>query len=276
MIYLERAPGPTLRPWLRSLWYCRAPHVRHRHERVLPNGCIQIVINLAKDFLTDCPSETTAVRLPPAIIVGARQCYEVIDTFDLAELVGIVIEPGGFAKFFRERADLFFEQSIALDCIWPQFEIQPILEARAPTAKLHTLETLLQERAGKPIDRSRLVDGALRFLNLPGISIKDCARLVGISDRRLSQLFKEEVGVSPKLWCRIQRFQTAVRNLHRGADIPWAELALQCGYYDQSHFINDFRAFSGVNPMTYSALRGRWHNHLPLASSDFSNRTVAR
>ena len=52
--------------------------------------------------------------------------------------------------------------------------------------------------------------------------------------------------------------------------MPWAELALRCGYYDQSHFANDFRAFSGINPTTYSAHRGPWQNHVPILSSDSS------
>ena len=51
-------------------------------------------------------------------MVGARGRYEVIDTSDLAELAGIIIRPGGFARLFRERADLFFEQSISLDSVW--------------------------------------------------------------------------------------------------------------------------------------------------------------
>src|ERR1039457_6640826 len=50
----------------------------------------------------------------------------------------------------------------------------------------------------------------------------------------------------------------------RNLAVPWAELALRCGYYDQSHFANDFRAFPGINPTTYSAHRGRWQNHVPI------------
>lgn len=92
-----------------------------------------------------------------------------------------------------------------------------------------------------------------------------CARSVGVSERRLSQVFHEEVGIGPKVWCRIRRFQAAVRALHDGADVRWAELALDCGYYDQSHFANDFRAFSGVDPTTYSRDRGLWQNHLPIS-----------
>jgi AraC-like DNA-binding protein len=52
--------------------------------------------------------------------------------------------------------------------------------------------------------------------------------------------------------------------MHRGADVPWAELALTCGYYDQSHFANDFRAFSGLSATDYSTTNRIWANHIPL------------
>jgi AraC-like DNA-binding protein len=86
-----------------------------------------------------------------------------------------------------------------------------------------------------------------------------------LSERRFSQIFREEVGLSPKVWCRIQRFQRAVRMLHSGAEVPWADLALDCGFYDQSHFANEFRAFSGVDATTYSASRTRWANHIAIS-----------
>jgi AraC-like DNA-binding protein len=66
------------------------------------------------------------------------------------------------------------------------------------------------------------------------------------------------------MWLRVQRFQVAVRALHKKVDIPWATLALECGYYDQSHFANDFRAFSGIDPTTYSVQRGCWQNHVAI------------
>jgi AraC-like DNA-binding protein len=52
--------------------------------------------------------------------------------------------------------------------------------------------------------------------------------------------------------------------MHCGADIHWAELALTCGYYDQSHFANDFRAFSGLSATAYTATKRPWANHIPL------------
>ena len=264
MTYIEIAPSSVLRPLLRSLWYCRALDLRHSHERVLPNGCIQVVLNLTGADLHNCGGALSA-PLAPSLVVGASARYQLIDTADLTELAGMVFEPGGFSRLFRERADLFFEQSIDLRSVWPRTAfIERLSGASDPMTKLRVLDNLLKERAERAKAGSAVVDETIRLLTGPATSVSECARSAGRSERWLSQLFREEVGVAPKLWCRIQRFQAAVSDLHRGADVPWAELALRCGYYDQAHFINDFHSFSGVNPTTYSTQTRVWQNHLPV------------
>jgi AraC-like DNA-binding protein len=183
----------------------------------------------------------------------------------MAELAGVVIEPGGFAGFFRERSDLFFEKSAALEAVWrPADLIERLQEVEDPAEKLRALDLLLLERVGGAAGPTKLVSEALKVFEARGVNVAQCARSAGLSERRFSQLFRENVGVGPKLWCRIQRFQRATSNLHNGFEIRWAELALDCGYYDQAHFANDFRAFSGINPTTYCMQRGRWQNHIPL------------
>jgi AraC-like DNA-binding protein len=266
MIYLDQAPNPLLRPWVRTLWYCRAPHIPHRRERVLPNGCMQIILNLSQSYLTDCGDDGKANRrFPRAIVVGARARYAVVHTGDMEEIIGILLQPGGFAGLFRERADLFFERSIGLEEVWPGASLtDKLCEAPTPVEKLKALEVFLAGRLRPATRRSELVDQAMHLFREKELRIAACAQSVGVSKRRLSQVFREEVGMSPKMWCRIHRFQTAVRFVHNGVDVPWAELALRCGYYDQSHFDNDFRAFSGINPTTYSAHRGPWQNHIPI------------
>jgi AraC-like DNA-binding protein len=266
MIYLEQPPAPHLRPWVRSLWYCRAPQISQHRERVLPNGCMQIIVNLARDFLTDCPEDgAVSRRHPQAIIVGARARYEVIDTADMEDLAGIVIQPGAFARMFGERADLFFEKSIRLEEVWVGARIATRLqEVHTPVDRLKKLEFLLSGLLGHGIQRPALVDQAISLFREKSLSVRDCARSAGVSERRLSQVFQEHVGIAPKTWCRIRRFQTAARALHKGVAVPWAELALACGYYDQPHFANDFRAFSGIDPTTYTKHRGLWQNHVPI------------
>src|SRR5208283_3279588 len=98
MIYLKQPTGPQLQSWVQSLWYCRAPRLSSRRERVLPNGCMQIIINLSRNFLTDCGEDgRMTLCLPRAIVVGARARYGFVDAADMEELAGIVIQPGGFA-----------------------------------------------------------------------------------------------------------------------------------------------------------------------------------
>jgi len=270
MIYLEHKPSPPLADCVRSLWYTSALQVPHERERVLPNGCVQIVISLAADTLTDCGvdsgEEALGVCRPmaPAILVGARARYDVIHMQDMAELVGVVFRPGGLAPWLRYRADAFFERSVAIKDLWSVRDLRNRLREEAtPVRKLAKLDLLLRESlCGREVERRSMVKNAL--LGLRRDSVRRTAQSLGVSERRLHQVFSEDVGLSPKTWSRVHRFQRAVRALHVGEDMRWEQLALACGYYDQSHFSNDFRAFSGIDPTTYSALRGRWRNHVAM------------
>lgn len=90
MLFLQRIPAAPLAPFIRMLWYARADSVAHHRERVLPNGCVQVILNLARDYLLDCPEDRSDIRMPPALVIGARSVYEIVDGRDMADLVGIV------------------------------------------------------------------------------------------------------------------------------------------------------------------------------------------
>lgn len=270
MLFLERIPAAPLSQHIRVLWYAKAPDVAHRRERVLPTGCTQIILNLERDYLLDCPEGGVDCRMPAALVVGARSVYEVVETSDMADLIGIVFAPGGLPAFASDAADLFSNRSVALECIWGR-DAEGLRDrlrgVGTPHGRLECLERFLWRRFGDKVvsrNRSPQVNFALRhFAELPSVaSVRATARQIGWSERRLSQVFREQVGLTPKVWCRVQRFQRAVRELHAGVEVRWAELALDCGYYDQSHFANEFRAFSGVDVSTYSLRRTRWANHI--------------
>jgi AraC-like DNA-binding protein len=81
--------------------------------------------------------------------------------------------------------------------------------------------------------------------------VGDVVQRIGLSSRRFVDLFRAEVGLSPKVYCRIRRFNEALRRVEQLTDVDWVDVALSCGYFDQAHFNHDFRAFSGVSPSTY-------------------------
>jgi AraC-like DNA-binding protein len=276
MLYLERRPHPALAPFIKTLWYACDPQATHRHERILPSGRAQIVISLARDYLTDANHPTDPLQhTAAAIFLGLYSHHQQIDAIDLTELIGILFHPGGTLPFFPDNTHAFTNRETSLEDLWGNAAANlrnDLRAARTPTEKFDLLDFALRHRLSesKPPHRIPTIDYALTHLHQsPGTTtIAELTRTTGISPRRLSQLFREQIGVSPKLYCRIQRFQRAVQHMHRGADIHWAELALTCGYYDQSHFANDFHAFSGLSPTLYSATQRQWANHIPLDSKN--------
>jgi AraC-like DNA-binding protein len=122
-------------------------------------------------------------------------------------------------------------------------------------ARFDLLEVFLLERLGdaKPGDAqtaSRTVQWALqRIAQSEGvIDIQRLTRELGYSHKHVVALFHDQVGVTPKLWARLVRFDRLRRELARGTQGTWAELALTCGYYDQAHLARDVRQFTGAPP----------------------------
>ena len=272
MLYLEHTPVPPLNRFVRMLWYARAPQANHIRERILPSGHTQVILNLARDYLLDCPEGEPERRSSAAAVIGARSIYEIVNTSDMADLIGIVFQPDGFPVFASDRADLFSNRGVDLENVWgtPVRGLRDHLrELPSPAERLHCFERFLARTFSsrlfepRPVHHCAVNYALQQFAQAASVvTVRDVARSTGWSERRFSQVFREQVGLSPKVWCRLRRFQKAVTQLHAGADVRWASLALDCGYYDQSHFANEFRAFSGVDVTTYSANRTAWANHI--------------
>ena len=285
MVYIERLPHPALAPHIKLFWYARSPLAAHGLERVLPTGTMQVVISLARDYLTDCSDflehgcQNAAMtrRSPAALMIGMRSRYDLIDRFDMQELIGVIFRPGGSMAFFPVNSHAFANTETALEDVWGRGaetlrERMRVATSAAQKFDLLEGEFLRRLRESSSSDNPAAVSLALAALHrgedtrltVPVPTIREIGRQTGLSTRRLSEIFRERVGVSPKLYQRILRFQRAVQQMHRGTEVRWMELALECGYYDQSHFANDFREFSGISPTTYSATRRLWSNHLPV------------
>jgi len=146
LIYLEHTPAAPLNSCIRKLWYARVQHAPHSRERVLPTGRVQVILNLARDFLLDCPEDRPALTMPAALIVGARSTYEIVDTSDMADLIGIVFQAGGFAPFVRDSVDLFSNRSVGLADIWGDSARtlrDRLREVATPAERLRCLERFL-------------------------------------------------------------------------------------------------------------------------------------
>jgi len=279
LLYLEHKPAPPLNLAVRSLWYARDCDAPGGRQLVLPTGRAQFVISLAREFLLDCSDDGPARVGSAAQVVGARSVYELIDASDLKDLIGVVFHPGGLPLVTREAADQFTNRGMDLEALWGS-EARRLRErlrdAPGPGQRLLCLEGFLLGRmTAGPVrgaaGRGALIGYALQRFHA-GAAVSDVARGTGWSERRFSQVFREETGLTPAVWRRVQRFQQAIGQLHAGAAVRWEQLALNCGFYDQAHFANEFRAFSGMDASTYMAAARPWANHVRASRqiSDFS------
>lgn len=275
MIYRTYVPTPPLAEFVESIWLYDGYAPPHAMERVLPSGTIEIVINLRGEPL----------RIYDLGASGQRECFQgplvsgtyseqfAIDTAQQAAIMGIHFKPGGGYPILGPVVGELGESHVPLENLgdgraagelWDR-----LLEAETPDARFLILEQyLLRQLAARSLRPHPAVTLALaEFQRIPQTTtITEVTARTGLSARRFNELFRREVGLTPKIFGRIRRFQEALHLVesHPTARVDWADLALSCGYYDQAHFNRDFRAFSGITPTTYLNLRGEHVNHVPI------------
>ncbi len=254
------------------LWFCEGYIAPHAKDRLLPTGSMSLVMNLAEDRtrVYDTCDPGKMCEFGSSVLVGAHSQFFIIDTAEQFATAGVQFKPGGTFPFFKAPAGALANQHVSLDALWGRFagELrEQVLEARTPAQKVRVLQQALLARLAKALAGHAAVAFAVREIgNDPLLSVSEISGRVGLSRRRFTQLFQDQVGLSPKTFCRVRRFQRALDRVRaKPASIDWADLALECGYYDQAHFIHDFGTFSGLTPSSYLArLPGTNGNHVPL------------
>jgi len=233
--------------------------VVHRTKRVLPNGRFQLFVSLS-DAPLQGPGGTMGEsgQRASSLVVGMRSHFSLLDTSKLQSAMGVLFWPGGARPFFNAPADMFHNESVPLDLMWGPLAGQVrehLRDASTPRKKFQALQSALLNRRNTRVELHVAVRYALgQFARKPHIHrVLSVAREAGLSRRRFAQLFREQVGLTPKLYCRLRRFQAVLRQIAAGAPVDWADLAQVGGYCDQAHLANEFRDFSGISPNAYLA-----------------------
>jgi AraC-like DNA-binding protein len=270
MFFRTYKPAPPLSDFVDDIWYYEGDQTPHSKERILPDGRMQLLINLREGRLGvyDGEQPPRFESLSGIVLSGVYSEHFVIDTACQAQIMGVSFKQGGTFPFFTPPATELATVHVSLDALWRDVADQlheRLLGAPSILSRFRLIESYLLLQAVRPLIPHPAVAFALReFQRSPRHTIADVIDRTGFSNRRFIQLFSAEVGLTPKIFCRILRFREALQRLYQGEQIELADLALACGYYDQAHFSNDFKSFSGFSPTTYLTHRGPYINHIPL------------
>lgn len=257
MHYREYPPHPALAAHVECVWAARAPGGAHTH-RVLPDNCVDILWQ-------DGGQQGFAVgMMSSAILVASARPLRTL---------AVRFKPGMARLFLATPLHALTDQRADIDQLWGRGDADRLADAlwagEAPErARLALIERELLRRLraangggrgyaaalGGSASGNRLggplVQRALAALESSGgeVRVEALAARLGVSRQHLAAQFRDQVGLSPKLYARICRFRRATAALKATPAPDWVRLALECGYFDQSHLIHDFQELAGSTP----------------------------
>jgi len=235
--YTEHAPSPRFARYIECYWKLRAADDDPAH-RVLPDGCADIIFS-------------AQAGEPHLRLVGTMTSAQEFALPRGQELFGVRFRPAMWSLFVPAPWPDLTDRVVLLEDVIDK-DANRLVERLGVSVSVSDMVTATESWLGVPRDETvvhRIADHVTRLHGQ--VRIDDIADDAGLSPRQFRRLFVSQTGVTPKQLCRVLRFRHSLGRLQGDAD--GAELALDCGYYDQAHWINEFRDLSGYTPGQYLA-----------------------
>jgi AraC-like DNA-binding protein len=224
----------------------------------LADGHVSLVFDLGRrcDAAGNWSIDTAA---PSGTVSGPLSAVGRTEGTDRPEMIGVYFRAGRAAPFLRAPISALTDTAVGIEGLWGSSSLATDLAGLDEMQRIERLESALLSRLaiGRPRVEAVQVDRlTARVVRRRGRETVDgMARDAGVSRQQLARLFKERVGVGPKLYARLARFQAGLVYAGAGRSVDWAEAALDLGYADQSHMIAEVREFSGLTPQSLADRR---------------------
>ena len=250
--YVEIAPDPRLGAWVECFWVGRPGDARVP-ARILPDGCTDIVLQLE----ATSPGAMTAAR---AEAVGTMTRPLIVMPDGQKEFVGVRFRPGRARAVFGIPASELTDLSVEMGELWRDSEevLEPLLIG-STSARIGVFQRLLLARLERASPPPREVEGAVRALLRTGgnLSIAALGPALGVTRQHLARRFTEWVGTPPKMFARVVRARRVLALARAAHAVDWSKLALDAGYYDQSHLAAELKELTGLPPREWVGTRSR-------------------
>jgi AraC-like DNA-binding protein len=241
--------------FIESLIHYEGSRNIRNHEKMLPDGVIQLVF-LLDDHERLCINDTrheSTQTLKEAWVSGAQKSFRSLIIPQNEKTLTVRFKPGGFFAITGIPASETTHSFIPADQIFGPSVIHLnnyLKQAATPADCFNALKCYLlkqYQKKGKPAQNK-----LIRLNHIVSRPVQQLADESGISHKHFIQLFKNQIGLTPKYYQRILRFGNTLKEILSFSSYPeWADIVFDNNYYDQSHFINEFRHFSGYSPQSY-------------------------
>lgn len=271
MIYRTHLPTFPLCQFVESFVYFKGYNPEHSVDRFLPDGYTYVVFDLTDypKYIYDNQTLKEIQSCRNVWFSGIREKFITIPSGRNSEMFIINFKIGRAYPFVEMPMNELTDCVVSGELVMTEEVLnlrEKLLEIPAIEQKFIFAEQFLLNIFFKKPAANPFVDFSVDLiLNNPHqLSIQHLSDKVGYSQKHLIKIFKEHVGLTPKSFLKIMRFQKALREIETNRTANWTQIAYESGYYDQAHFIHDFKDFSGFTPAQFLKQQIEYSNYIAV------------
>jgi AraC-like DNA-binding protein len=274
MIFQVHQPVFPLGNFIDHLIYFEGFNPAHSLDRFLPDGNTELIIDLTEipQNIHDNNTLEVVQTCSKAWVSGVRTRPITIPSGKGGRLMIIAFKKGAAHPFYPFPMTELMNSVVMADLVFGKSILdlrENLLYARSTQEMFHLVEVFLFRKAGDNLYKNTSFNcikyAITSIISQPTIlNFHSLSDQIGYSQKHFIDLFKGQVGLSPKQYLKIMRFQKAIQEIEANHSINWSNLAAETGFYDQAHFINDFKNFSGFTPNEYILRKAGALNYVPV------------
>jgi AraC-like DNA-binding protein len=256
MNYQVYTPSPELQPFVKCFWSLDdEKQNKPVKQKVLPDGCMEMIFHYG-DLYKQYFEDGSSIIQPRSFVFGQITKYIEIAPTGISGIISARFLPDGLTPFLDIPVAALENKAVPIDDVFKdegkKLE-KEILGASDNEKRIKLIETFLLSK----LTESRTIDSITKscvdiiFQSQGQIGVVELADKMNINRRNMERKFTSLIGISPKQLARVARLQATLKMLERKKFPNLTSLAYENGYYDQAHFIKDFKEFTGISPKSF-------------------------
>lgn len=250
MYFKKIKPHPALTDYIVCYWLMRDDSTTPQVKKIIPDGFTELIFHFGEAYRTDITGIWMVQEAD--LLAGQVSRYFYLENTGPTNMVAIKLQPAALTELFGLNMTDYTDLVTGIRHIG-HAGLQRLRKLIMGAMDENALKTLL-DNFFMSFGRSehQPLAAVIEYIMIHNglLKVKDMTAFAGISERQLERLFKRYIGLSPKYYARIIRFNYIFELISSGKS-SWMEVVYHSGYYDQSHFIRDFKAFTGEDPSAY-------------------------
>jgi len=251
MTFTRLEPDSSIADFIECYWMMQSEDSTPKIEKIIPDGFTELIFNYKEVYKAKTDGKWHLQS--PNLLAGQISSYFYLENTGITGSCAIKLKPAALTQLYGLNMESYLDKIVDLDTL-PNAALAELKNIVLPFQSAKHFKTKIDEyfiQLAKRADQNPLEHVLELIFNSNGMSpVSELVATAGVSERQLERLFKKYIGLSPKYYSRIIRFNY-IFELIKSKESSWTEIVYQSGYYDQSHFIRNFKAFTGEDPSSY-------------------------